>query len=109
MNIDGSELLDYMEGEAIFDDLEAIQQSDNSNLFSSDEESDQENVALEQDNDLSTTNTPVSPKPSVISSLQNICSDPEVNRDAKFWDDLQKLFEDNDTSFMFKPHLNKMK
>ena len=55
MNIDGSELLDYMEGEAIFDDLEATQQSDNSNLFSSDEESDQENVALEQDNDLSTT------------------------------------------------------
>ena len=32
-----------------------------------------------------------------------------MNRDAKFWDDLQKFFEDNDTSFMFKPHLNKMK
>ena len=48
-----------MEGEAIFDDLEATQKSDKDDLFSSDEESDQENVALEQDNDVSTTNTPV--------------------------------------------------
>ena len=54
-----------MEAEAIFDDLEATQQSDNNDLFSRDEESDQENVALEQD-DVSTTNTPVSPKPSII-------------------------------------------
>ena len=108
-NFEGRELLDYMEGEAIFDDLEATQQSDNKDLFSSDEENDQENVALEQDNEVSTTNTPAPPKPCVISSFQNICSDPAMSRGAKFSDDLQKVFEDNDTSLMFKPHLNKMK
>ena len=108
-NIEGNELLDYMECEAIFDDLEATRQSDNNDLFFSDEERDQENVALEQGNDVSTTNMPVSPKPSIISSIQNICSDPEVNRDAKFLDDHQKVFEDNGTSIMFKPHLSKMK
>ena len=50
-NIKGSELLDYMEGEVIFDDLDATWQSNKNNPFFSDEESDQENVALEQDND----------------------------------------------------------
>ena len=44
-----------------------------------------------------------------IKSLQNICSDPDVNKDAKFLDDLQKLFQDSETSLMFKPHLIKIK
>ena len=98
-----------MEDEAIFDDLDATRQSNKNNLFFSDEESDQENVALEQDNDKSTTNMPVSPKPSVTSSIQNICSDSEMNRDAKFLDNLQKVFKDNGSCLMLKPHLNKMK
>ena len=32
-----------------------------------------------------------------------------MNKDAKFLDDLQKLFEDNETSLLFKPHLRKIK
>ena len=51
----------------------------------------------------------MSAKPSIISSLQNTCNDPEVNKDAKFLDVLQKVFEDNETSLMFKPHLTKVK
>ena len=51
----------------------------------------------------------VSTEPSVIKSLQNICNDLDVNKDAKFLDDLQKVFKENETSLMFKPHLNKMK
>ena len=39
-NIDGSELLDYLEGEAIFDNLESEDQSENSDRFSSDSEND---------------------------------------------------------------------
>ena len=35
-NIDGSKLLDYMEGEAIFDNLESEDQSENNDQFSSD-------------------------------------------------------------------------
>ena len=53
-----------------------------------------------------TTQVPAVP---TIKSLQNICSDPDVNKDAKFLDDLQKLFQDNKTSLMFKPHLSKIK
>ena len=45
----------------------------------------------------------------MISSLQNVYNDSEVNKDAKFLDNLQKVFEDNETSLMFKPHLNKVK
>ena len=48
-------------------------------------------------------------KPSIISSLQNTCDDPEVNKNAKFLDNLQKVFQDNETSLMFKSHLNKAK
>ena len=51
----------------------------------------------------------VSNEPSVIKSLQNICNYPDVNKDTKFLDDLQKVFKKNETSLMFKPHLNKMK
>ena len=32
-----------------------------------------------------------------------------MNREAKFLDDLQKVFEDNGTCLMLKPHLSKMK
>ena len=57
------------------------------------------------------TTTPVliSTEPYVIKSLQNICNDPDVNKDTKFLDDLQKVFKENETSLMFKPRLNKMK
>ena len=112
-NIDGSELPDYMEGEAIFDNLEPEDRSENNNQFSSDSENDEgENEAdsAAVDQAMSTT-TPVlvSTEPSIIKSLQNICNDPDVNKDAKFLDDLQKLFKENETSLMFKPRLNKMK
>ena len=57
------------------------------------------------------TTTPVllSTQPSVIESLQNICNDPDVKKDAKFLDDLQKVFKGNENSLMFKPHLSKIK
>ena len=44
----------------------------------------------------------------MISSLQNICNGPEVGKDTNFSDNLQKVFEGNVTSLMFKSHLNKM-
>ena len=60
-NIEGSKQLDYMEGEPIIDDLEPAEQSDNDEQFSSDEESDQENVDQDQDK--------LSAKLSIISSV----------------------------------------
>ena len=44
-----------------------------------------------------------------ITSLQNFCDDPEINKDAVFPDEFQKVLEKNETSVLFKPHLNKMK
>ena len=112
-NIDQSELLDYMEGEAIFDNLESEDQSENDDRFSSNSENDEgeneaDSAAIDQ---AMSTTTPVlvSTEPSVIKSLRNICNDPDVNKDAKFLDDLQKIFKENEASLMFKPHLNKMK
>ena len=84
-NTKGSVLSDNMKGEATIDDLEVAENSDNNNQFSSNEENNQENIAPDQNNDDVPTNTPVSAKPSVISSLQNICKDPEVNKDANFF------------------------
>ena len=55
------------------------------------------------------TYTLVSAKPSVISSLQDIFNDPEVNKDAKFIGNLLKVFDNNETSLMFRPHLNELK
>ena len=87
--------------------------SENNNQFSSDSENDKgenevDSAAIDQ---AMSTTTPVlvSTEHSVIKSLQNICNDPDVNKDAKFLDDLQKVFKETETSLMFKPHLNKMK
>ena len=76
-NIDGSELLDYMEGEAIFDSLESDDQAENNDRFSSDSENDEgENGADSAtiDQAMSTT-TPVlvSTEPSV-SNIFKICA-----------------------------------
>ena len=35
--------------------------------------------------------------------------DPEINKDAVFLEEFQKVLEKNETSVLFKPHLNKMK
>ena len=44
-----------------------------------------------------------------IASLQNVCDDPEINKDAVFLDEFHKVLEKNETSMLFKSHLNKMK
>ena len=91
---------------------ESEDQTENNDRFSSDTENDEgeneaDSAAIDQ---VMSTTTPVlvSTEPSVIKSLQNICNDPDVNKDAKFLDDLQKVFKENETSLLFKPHLNKM-
>ena len=42
-------------------------------------------------------------------SSNTITDDPLINKDAKFLDALQNVFEANETSVIFKPHLKKMK
>jgi hypothetical protein len=114
-NLEGSELLDYMEGEAIFDDNESEVELENNEVFSSADESQENEVESitetpAETEDVNQSIPTAAPVPSLsIKSLHNMCNDPEVNKDAKFLDDLQKLFQDNETSLQFKPHLNKIK
>ena len=44
-----------------------------------------------------------------IPSLTNVCDDPLINKDMKFLDALQSVFEANETSVILKPHIQKMK
>ena len=88
-NIEGMQLLDYMEGDAIFEDPASEAKSENNEQFSSDDEVDSE-TEMEAENTIEQvipTTTQVPAVPTII-SLQNICSDPDVNKDAKFLDDV---------------------
>ena len=44
-----------------------------------------------------------------IASLVDICSDENINRNARLLDAIQKTFNDNESSVLFKLHTNKMK
>ena len=44
-----------------------------------------------------------------VASLQNVGDDSEINKDAVFLDKFQKMLKKNETSVLFKPHLNKLK
>ena len=40
-------------------------------------------------------------------SLQNIVDDPDINKDAKFLDDLSSIIGDAEVSTVFTPHMQK--
>ena len=44
-----------------------------------------------------------------IASLVDICSDKNINKDARLLDAIQKAFNDNESSVLFKPHAKKVK
>ena len=41
-----------------------------------------------------------------VASLQNVWDDSEINKDAVFLGKFQEMLEKNETSVLFKPHLN---
>ena len=43
-----------------------------------------------------------------VAILENICDDDAVNKDAKFVDNLARVLEENQTTTLFRPHLNKI-
>ena len=100
-NIEGSKQLDYMEGELTIDDLEPAEQSTMTSNFLV--------TRRVTKRTLIKIRTNCQPNSALSHLFQNICNDPEVNEDAKFLDNLWKVFEGNETSTMFKPHLNKVK
>ena len=44
-----------------------------------------------------------------IATLVDICSDENINKDARLLDGIQKAFNNNESSVLFKPHAKKMK
>ena len=91
-NTEGSELLEFAHEE----DTNELENDENDVSSSEDEDEAEaeENVAP------SSAILPpvVNEKSSGIASLQNVSTDPEINKDASFLDAIQKVFEENDTS-----------
>ena len=107
-NFEGSELLEYID--SLSDDKdenksdEEIYQSgdDDDENESNDDES--ESAVNDEEIAQSSKNTSRSAK---FKSLVNISSDPIINKDARFLEQIQALLLENDTSDVFKPHLKK--
>ena len=108
-NFEGFELLEYMDSLGDDNDEnksdEEIYQSgdDDDENESNDDES--ESAVNDEEIAQSSKNTSRSAK---IKSLVNISSDPIINKDARFLEQIQALLLENDTSDVFKPHLKKM-
>ena len=105
-----SEFLEYMDN--LDDDEDQINSSDRSNEEIYKSKYDESEFANEEMNECTNEeiteglkNTPRSTK---IKSLVDICSDPLINKDAKFLEQIQSLWSENDTGNVFKPHIKKM-
>ena len=44
-----------------------------------------------------------------LPSQMDVCANPLINKDAKFLDALEDVFESNEISDIFKPHIKKIK
>lgn len=105
-NNEGLELLDYVEDDPFLFEDEDSNETDGT----SDESDGEQNDAETQHEIPSTVGVEATANPSnTIPSLANVSDDPLINKDAMFLDALQKVFEENETSVIFKPHLKKMK
>ena len=112
-NFEGFELLKYMDSLGDDNDEnksdEEIYQSgdDDDDDDDENESNDDESESAVNDEEIaqSLKNTSRSAK---IKSLVNISSDPIINKEAGFLEQIQALLLENDTSDVFKPHLKKM-
>ena len=79
--------------------------SKNGNINEENESDDEENSEVETQAEIASTVEIAE----TATSSNTITDDPLINKDAKFLDALQNVFEANETSVIFKPHLQKMK
>ena len=98
------QLLDYVDDDPyLFDD------DDDDSIECDENGSDDKNDDTEEAQDESAVIAATAEPSRAIPSLFNICSDPSINQDAKFLDALHDVFEQNETSTVFKTHIKKMK
>ena len=108
-NFEGFELLKYMD--SLGDDNDENKSDEEIYLSGNDDDdenegNDDKSESAVNDEEIaqSLKNTSRSAK---IKSLVNISSDPIINKDARFLEQIQALLLENDTSDVFKPHLKK--
>ena len=109
-NIEGAELLDFALDNAVIQpaEFEEDLEEKNDSTVHDDEpsEADPQQVPAE---DYTPMEESASVNGSRIASLIDICSDENINKDARLLDTIQKAFNDNESSVLFKPHAKKMK
>ena len=109
-NIEGAELLDFALDNAVIQpaEFEEDLEEKNDSTVDDDEpsEADPQQVPAE---DYTPMEESASVNGSRIASLIDICSDENINKDARLLDTIQKAFNDNESSVLFKPHAKKMK
>ena len=105
-NLEGTELLDYVE-----DDPYLLFEENDENINEENESDDEENSEVKSQPEIAPTVeiAGTATSSNTIPSLTNVTDDPLINKDVKSLDVLQNVFEANETSVIFKPHLKKMK
>ena len=105
-NLEGTELLDYVE-----DDPYLLFEENDENINEENESDGEENSEVKSQPEIAPTVeiAGTATSSNTIPSLTNVTDDPLINKDVKSLDVLQNVFEANETSVIFKPHLKKMK
>ena len=105
-NIEGTDLLDFAVIEPA--EFEKDSEEENDSKVDDDEPSEASPQQVPAADDIPMEDS-ASTNESRIASLVDICSDENINRNARLLDAIQKTFNDNESSVLFKPHTNKMK
>ena len=105
-NIEGTDLLDF----AVIEPAEFEKDSaeENDSKVDDDEPSEANPQQVPAADDIPMEDS-ASTNESRIASLVDICRDENINRNARLLDAIQKTFNDNESSVLFKLHTNKMK
>ena len=105
-NIEGTDLLDF----AVIEPAEFEKDSEekNDSKVDDDEPSEANPQQVPAADDIPMEDS-ASTNESRIASLVDICSGENINRNARLLDAIQKTFNDNESSVLFKLHTNKMK
>ena len=107
-NIEGAELLNFIEEEVSIDDEEWGSATDDLDAEPESDVSDVDGTVEPAEN---TVDAPFEPQPMIIhntASLSKLCDDDSINKDARFLDDLTLLFNKHETSENFLPHWRKL-
>ena len=105
-NIEGTDLLDFAVIEPA--EFEKDSEEENDSKVDDDEPSEANPQQVPAADDIPMEDS-ASTNESRIASLVDICSDENINRNARLLDAIQKTFNDNESSVLFKLHTNKMK